>query len=140
MKGETEFHDEAQRYYQACFGLDSDTAKRYSALLQAEEEADYDLVDELREEEAESVLSIEQITHSFRGNCTWEILICSGGPAARVIVEVNCDGEVRWADFQYQDWGQSWYSPVGQNHRMLMNWAEANFMMECPYCAEERGR
>lgn len=140
MKDKSAFHDEARRYYEACFGPDSDTAKRYQKLFDAEEAGDWDTVDELREEECDDVLSVEQLTHSFRGNCTLEVLISTGGPAARVIVEVNDDGEFQWADFQYQDWYQPWYSPQGQDHRMLADWAGANFLMECLYCAEERGR
>ena len=44
------------------------------------------------------------------------------------------------ADFQYQDWGQPWYSPEGQDHRQLIDWASTNFVMECSYCAEDRSR
>jgi hypothetical protein len=140
MKGTAEFHQDAQHYYEACFGPESDRAKRYETILKAEEEGDYDAVDELREEEAESVLSVEQLTHSFRGNCEWEILITSGGPAARVLVEVDVNGEVKWAEFQYQAWHQAWYAPEGQSRRMLADWAGANFPLECRYCAQENGR
>jgi hypothetical protein len=140
MKGTAEFHNAARQYYDACFGPESDTAKRHQALLDAEEKGDYDAVDELRQEESESVLSVEQLTHSFRSHCEWEILITTGGPAARVVVQVDIDGLVVWADFQYQEWFQVWYSPEGQDHKMLTDWAGANFVMECRYCAEENGR
>jgi hypothetical protein len=141
MKDEAAFHDEARRYYQACIGPDSQLGKLYRAILDAEEIGDYDAVDELRQDTAESILSVEQLTHSFRASCTWEILVTTGGPAARVVVEVNADGEVRWADFQYQEPHQPWYSPEDQDHRMLTDWADVNFPIHCcPYCAEEQGR
>jgi hypothetical protein len=92
MKDEAAFHDEARRYSEACCGPDSQLGKLYQAILDAEEKGDYDAVDELRQETAESILSVEQLTHSFRANCTWEILITTGGPAATVVVEVNVDG------------------------------------------------
>lgn len=139
MEGTASFEEAARHYYVACFGPESERFVRYQAILKAEESGDYDAVDELREAEIEDVLSVEQLTHSFRGNCEWEILLTTGGPAARVRVEVNIDGEVRYATFEYADWGNGWFAPVGQDHRMLTDWAGALFPMVCPYCVEENG-
>ena len=80
------------------------------------------------------------MTHSFRDYCELEILITTGGPAARVVVQVDIDGQVVSADFQFQGWFQPWYSPEGQDHRMLTDWAGGNLVMDCRYCAEEAGR
>ena len=140
MKGTAEFQAAAQCYYEDCFGPESERSERYQAILEAEESGDYDKVDELREEEAESVLSVDQLTHSLRGNCEWEILLTTGGPAARVVAEVDVDGQVRYARFEYQEWFQPWYAPEHQDHRMLTDWAAVNFPMECPYCSEDNCR
>jgi hypothetical protein len=140
MKGTEDFHKAARLCYMQNFGSESERVKRYGALLKAEEAGNYDKVDELREAESEDVLCVEQLTHSLRGNCEWEILLTTGGPAARVVAEVDIDGQVRYATFQYQDWFQPWYAPEGQYHTLLTEWAAANFMMECPYCREDNCR
>jgi hypothetical protein len=135
-----EFQEAARQYYEACFGTESDHFTNYQAILAAEAACDFDLVDELRETEAESVLSVEQLTHSFRGNCEWEILLTTGGPAARVVVEVDVNGEVKWANFEYQDWYQPWIAPTGQDRKLLIDWVAVVFLLECRYCQEENCR
>jgi len=140
MKSNAEFHEEARQYYETCFGKESERYKRHQAILDAEEACDFDAVDELREEESYDVLAVEQLTHSLRGNCEWEILLTTGGPAARVIAEVDCDGQVRYAVFEYQDWYQPWYAPENQDHTFLTDWAAANFPLECPYCDQDAWR
>ncbi len=138
MERTTEFHDSARRYYEACFGPESDRAKRYQALRDAEERDDQDTVEELRDAEADDVLSVEQLTHGLRSSCQWEILLTTGGPAARVVINIVDNEMVTWAEFQYQDWFQSWYAPEGQDHDMLADWADANFAIHsCRFCEEE---
>lgn len=132
-----EFQDAARQYYESCFGTESDHFMNYQAILAAEAAYDFDFVDELRDIEAEGVLSVEQLTHSFRGNCEWEILLTTGGPAARVVVEVDGDGIVRWANFEYQDWFTDWFAPTGQDRKLLIDWVTAVFPLECRYCEEE---
>lgn len=138
MERTTEFENAAQRAYDNSFGPTSDRAIRYQALRDAEQRDDQDTVELLRDEEAEDVLTVEQLTHGFRTSCQWEILLSTGGPATRVLVNIVDNEIVTWADFQYQDWSQSWYSPKRQDHEMLADWADVNFAIHsCRYCEEE---
>lgn len=137
MNSDVEFHTAAQQYYEACFGKDSERYERYQAILAAEEACDFDTVDDLRQQEIDDVLSVEQMTHSLRDNCEWEILLTTGGPAARVIAEVDVDGQVRYATFEYQDWYKAWYAPTNQSHKLLTDWVAANFPLDCPYCEQD---
>lgn len=138
MERTTEFHDAAQRAYDDSFGPNSDRANRYQALRSAEKRDDQDTVELLRDEEADDVLSVTQLTHGFSSSCQWEILLSTGGPATRVVVSIDDNETVTWADFQYQSWFQSWTSAERQDHEMLADWADANFPIHCcPYCEEE---
>jgi hypothetical protein len=138
MEG-TAFEEAARQYYSACFGPESERFAHYQAVVDAEESGDYNAVDELREAESEDVLSVEQLAHSIRGNDEWEILLTTGGPAARVRVETNSDRDVRWATFEYADGWNGWFAPDGQDHGLLADWAGALFPMVCSYCVEENG-
>ena len=39
---------------------------------------------------------------------SYEILLCTGGPAARIVGELNEDGEPTTARLEHQDWGTPW--------------------------------
>jgi hypothetical protein len=129
-----EFHRDAQKYYEACFGKPSDCYYRNEAIL-AELDGDYDRYDQFNREDEDSPwpLSVTQLTHSLRGHCTWEILIATGGPAARLLVEIDSDSVIQQATFEYQDWFRPWYAPPSQDHNFLMEWSSL-WVINCPYC------
>ena len=88
------------------------------AITDAMEHAyDYDHEDRFEELETqiqEDPLSIDQIDHNFRcDGDTWEVLMSTGGPATRLIVETDPDGDVTWATYEFQDWGEGWTPAPG---------------------------
>ena len=81
----------------------------------------------------DDILSIEQLTHGFRGTCEWELLLATGGPAARVLVRVAQVGSPVGASFEHQDWGTPWIAPCHQDAAKLLAWVE-QFHFYCPMC------
>lgn len=114
MTAGTDFEIDAQEYYDASFG---------------------NRVEPLTEED---VLSVEHLTHSFREYDLWEVLLATGGPAARVVVEVDEWGEPARATFEYQDWFQPWNAPANQDRALLLAWVSEHFYFGCGYCDQER--
>lgn len=55
----------------------------------------------------------------------WALLLGTGGPAYRVVVTANFNGEVTDADFQFQDWFQPWTSATNQDKNLLIDFASA---------------
>lgn len=84
----------------------------------------------------DDVLSIEQLSHGLRGPCEWEVLLATGGPAARVRVLVLDNHDIVDAVFEYQDWGLPWTAPSSQSHGVLTDWAHT-FYLACPFCEVE---
>ena len=45
----------------------------------------------------------------MRGECTWSILLGTGGPADRVLVTTDYEGNIDGTPtYQFQDWFQPW--------------------------------
>jgi hypothetical protein len=87
---------------------DVETAKIYGA-------AHYHDADAAREAIEESPLSIEvrsdwhTLHESFNGEPSeYRILLTTGGPACRIIGELDQYGEPETARLEYQDWGTPW--------------------------------
>lgn len=55
----------------------------------------------------------------------YNILLCTGGPAVRIIGELNEHGEPTSARLQYQDWFTPWeeYVTTGADHAALIEFA-----------------
>ena len=95
---------------------------------QLEESNDYNQQDELRESVLNSALSIE-----FRSGWysslddelvpeEFKILLSWGGPALRVIGELNDYGPVN-PKLQYQDWGTPWTDfKITEDQQEALNW------------------
>ena len=55
----------------------------------------------------------------------YEILLCTGGPAARIIGELGLHDEPETAHLQYQDWFTPWidYPTRDDDHQALLTYA-----------------
>jgi hypothetical protein len=51
------------------------------------------------------------------------ILLCTGGPAARILGELDEHGEPYRAWMEYQDWGTPWTQFVPANQDVLLSYA-----------------
>ncbi len=107
------------------------------ALREAEEKGEAKLFgekrdpDEIRDTILEDPLSVE-VRSSWRspGECCgtpeeYTILLCTGGPAVRIIGKLSEHCEPRTATIQYQDWFTSWETlPVsGDEEDALIDYA-----------------
>lgn len=54
----------------------------------------------------------------------YEILLCTGGPAVRIVGDLK-DGEPHRARMEYQDWGTPWieYSPTSEETDAMLEYA-----------------
>lgn len=84
------------------------------AYHKAGESEDNDAQDEAIRRIEENVLSLEvrdgwhPAGSESRGPEEFQILLCAGGPAVRIIGDLNRHGEPETAVLQYQDWGTPW--------------------------------
>lgn len=63
---------------------------------------------------------------------SYEILLCTGGPAARIVGELNDGGEPTTARLEYQDWGTPWteYETNRFQYESLMKYVEQFYFGE----------
>ena len=105
-----DFQTEANNYYLSRFAdirelLDSDS-------------------DDATEQLQEMPLSVELIAvHPNYEACEWAILIGTGGPADRVLVQTDMGGEIDNATYQYQDWFQPWTKASNQDRELVERFA-----------------
>ena len=105
-----DFQTEANNYYLSRFAdirelLDSDS-------------------DDATEQLQEMLLSVELIAvHPNYEACEWAILIGTGGPADRVLVQTDMGGEIDNATYQYQDWFQPWTKASNQDRELVERFA-----------------
>ena len=64
----------------------------------------------------EDPLSVEVKKH-------YEILLCWGGPACRIIGKLDEHNEPETAEIQYQDWFTSWTTWTGADEDILLDYA-----------------
>lgn len=89
--------------------------------------------EQAREELEQMPLSIELESHRpNRSTCQFVILLGTGGPADRIVVEVDEHGAIETAEYEYQDWFQCWYAPR-QDRERVMRFTQF-FYFECSYC------
>lgn len=62
----------------------------------------------------------------------FQILLCTGGPAVRIMGELDQYGEPRRAWLEYQDWGTPWTERVNQpgDHDPLLTYARCFYFGE----------
>lgn len=89
-------------------------------LTKAIDEDNQDAIEEIEQEIYENPLSV-MVRDGWREPCAmtdeypeeYEILLCTGGPAVRIVGKLDKHCEPDDADLQYQDWGTPWtYYPV----------------------------
>ncbi len=90
--------DEAQDFYDAMFDDELRT------LLDRADEGD----DEARE-------SIEYRAYGIERQVRYFVTLAGGGPAARLVVEVDEYGDVESAWFEYQNWFEPWTAAPRQD-------------------------
>lgn len=119
---------EADQHYQSRFR----EIERYLTLLNQAERLGHGVwVEEIRERIEEMPLSVECVAiYPHREICSWEILLGTGGPADRVLVTTDFDGEVEDATYQFQDWGTLWTDAHGQAYDSVMAFAQVFYFRE----------
>ena len=78
-------------------------------------------------------VSVRSDWHSLggdSGNAEYKILLCTGGPAVRIIGNLNEHQEPETARLEYQDWGTEWaeYPLDSEQEEILLRYAR-----ECYY-------
>lgn len=64
------------------------------------------------------------VTYHVREEIEWEILLGTGGPADRVIVKTDFDGNIESAEYQFQDWFQPWTTAENQDSELVERFAQ----------------
>jgi len=56
----------------------------------------------------------------------YEILLCTGGPAVRIIGDLDCNNQPKNARMEFQDWGTSWeyYGTTSDEDKALLAYAQ----------------
>ena len=129
----------AQESYGAYFGQGSDY---FSLIAELENSDDSDISvsrqDEIGVELGESLLSVDQMTHGvYADGDTWQVLLTTGGPAARVVITTDADGDPIQAVFEFQDWFEPWTAPPEQDRNLLIKWAVSVAYYYCEYCEHD---
>lgn len=122
MTSDTEIQQAADEHYQSRFG-------EIKRLIRLENECDerghFDWSEAIRERLNEMALCVECVTiYPQRKECEWEILLGTGGPADRVLVTTDFDGEVDSATYQHQDWFTLWTDAHGQDSELVEAFAQ----------------
>lgn len=96
---------------------------------------DADIADFHNEEDAQTAINEDPLSIETRSNwhsigeesedAEFQILLCTGGPAVRIMGELD-NGTPRRAWLEYQDWGTSWtfYVTMGEDNKALLAYAQ----------------
>lgn len=98
--------DKAQEFYDSMFD------DELRALLDKADEGDEDA----RE-------SVEYIAYGLQRQVRYYVTLAGGGPAARLVVEVDEQGEIERAWFEYQDWFIPWTAAPWQDNELVERFA-----------------
>jgi hypothetical protein len=74
-----------------------------------------------------------------RDEMHWEILLGTGGPADRVLVVCDLEGNVESASYQYQDWYQPWTDARDQDYEVVRNFATVYYFSSLREVVEGEG-
>jgi hypothetical protein len=97
---------EAQKYYDAVFD------EELKALLEQADNGD----DDARE-------SLEYRAYGIGRQVRYYVTLAGGGPAARLVVEIDEYGGIENAWFEYQDWFTPWVSAPRQDKDLVERFA-----------------
>ena len=111
------------------------------ALAKAEEDKDDDAWDEAERAIHEDALEISVRSdwhnpgidpNEASAPVEYYILLCTGGPAVRIIGELNEHGEPFTADLQYQDWSTPWSTipTVEEEKQAMLRYAQCFYWGE----------
>ena len=115
-----------------------DSIREMVAVLEAAEESqDNDARDEALNAIHEDPLSVEvrsdwASTPSELKAGEFQILLCTGGPAVRILGQLDCFGEPESATLEYQDWFTSWERlPItNDDERVLLDYSRCFYFGE----------
>jgi hypothetical protein len=112
---EQDFQKEANKHYGYYF--DGELRRLLDRADAGDEEAQTEL--------DQGPLDVSKLTTDHRNETvTWEILLGTGGPAARVLVITDYDGNVQSASYQFQDWFQPWTDAEDQDEELVARYAQ----------------
>lgn len=81
--------------------------------------------DELRQRLMEMPLCVDlQSIDVPNETARWSVLLGTGGPADRVLVEADWDGGIERATYQHQDWFTPWIDATDQDDDTVVAFAE----------------
>lgn len=106
-RAETRVAEEAQEYYDSFF---DDELHR--------------LLDDAESGDEDARESLEYRAYGIVRQVRYYITLAGGGPAARLVVEVDAYGDVESAWFEYQDWFTSWTEAPRQDRELVERYAE----------------
>lgn len=113
-----------------------ETIKEMVQALKEAQESDNDTaIDEARETIENDALSIcvcsgWQVVGEKLEPTEYEILLCTGGPACRIIGELNRYNEPETAVIQYQDWFTPWEEYEEVEEEILIDYARVFYFGE----------
>src|SRR5438445_8002867 len=93
----------------------------YDSVFDGELRALLDKADEGDEDARESV---QYMTYGIQRQVRYHVTLAGGGPAARLVVEVDEHGEIERAWFEYQDWFIPWAAAPRQDNELVERFAE----------------
>jgi hypothetical protein len=115
-----------------------DIRRLHNAFLEAMQTSDAD-VEEVEEEARQQVLSVEVRTgwhdpseppSQPEEGC---LTLTTGGPALRLLVDLDCDAEPLECRLQHQDWGTPWTDlPLSEADTEALCWFAALFYYAIP--------
>lgn len=89
--------------------------------------------DEARQKIEEDALSLRIFGERVNGEWTadkFELLLTTGGPAVRIMGEIDEHGEPDRAWLEVQDWGTPWTQYIGADQDTLLSYARCFYMGE----------
>jgi hypothetical protein len=105
----------AQEYYEAVF--DDDETR---ALLDKAEGGNEDAYERISEM---PYAITKYATYHYEDTTEWHVELAGGGPAARLVVVVDEDGDICEARFEFQDWFTLWTPAADQDEDLLKRFA-----------------
>lgn len=123
MAQEQDIQEAADQHYSSRF----EEISRLLALAdQANNLGHYEWQEQMQERLEEIPLSVECVAiYPRREQMEWEILLGTGGPADRVLVLTDWDGNVEQATYQHQDWFTPWTDARNQDSDTVEAFASA---------------
>ena len=101
--------------------------KKYVVPGQGDMESIKELMNKLDAHNGECDYCLEEINQyplEVKKTQGYELLLGTGGPATRIVGQINEYGEPVTAELQGQDWGTQWERTEGQDEKTLLQFAQ----------------